>query len=320
MTINKLLEEELVHTNNIESVHTDRKSVREILEGKDVGKNYREKQIVQHYLHILTDQLVFDDAKDVSKLYYQFLQDYIDTCDLLHMDTLFRKESVNVVTGTNKIIHTGIEGEENIKNAIDTITDYLHNSNENIFIKVAAFHYFFGYIHPFYDGNGRIIRLITAAKLFPKLSIASLAISDVISHNQSLYYQRFDDTNSQFNVNDITSFVYNFLEFIDDALNKTLYHLKHNNQLIVLFTTFLDTLDLHKTEKYCLLAIYQASLIGELLCANQIAVSTKLSLPTVAKYTTSLESKELLIIDRTIKPNKIKLSDTLLHSISKLES
>ncbi len=308
LTINKLLEDELVQTNNIEQIHTDRQSVHEIINGNIPKQKSRETQMTKHYIKILNEELEFDTPEQVSKLYYNFLQDYISQDDLNSMGNLFRNESVNVVTAKNKVIHTGVKGEENIHAAIESILTYLNNDNEHIFIKIAAFHYFFGYIHPFYDGNGRMVRLMTSAKLFPELSIASLAISDVIMENQSIYYQMFDETNSSFNVSDITSFVYKFLEFIEDATQKTIFHLKENNHKIMKFNEFISALDLNEKAKECLSIIYQASLVGEILSQKQLANDLQVSISTLRKNLSTLHTQGYIHIDKSIKPN--------IHSIN----
>lgn len=309
LTIIKLLEDEIEQTNSIENIHTNRQSVRELIAGVSDKKKRREQQIVKHYMQILEDNITLESPEDISNLYYSFLQDYISKKDMDEMESLFRKDGVDVVTAKNKIIHGGINGEDNIISAVDTLLSYLNNNIENIYIKVAAFHYFFGYIHPFYDGNGRMVRLITASKLHPELDIASLAISDVIANNQSVYYKMFDETNSQFNVGDITSFVYKFLEFIEEAVITTISHIKRNNMLIDVFNSHLHSTKIDDTNKTCLSIIYQASLVNENLSKNELCNELDLSKPTLNKRLAQLEENHFLTINRDVKPNIISIND-----------
>ncbi|WOO88349.1 Fic family protein [Mollicutes bacterium LVI A0078] len=315
LTITKLLEDEIEQTNSIENIHTNRQSVRELIAGVSDKKKRREQQIVKHYMQIFEDNITLDSPEDISNLYYSFLQDYISKKDLDETGSLFRKDGVDVVTAKNKVIHSGINGEDNIISAVDTLLSYLNNNIENIYIKVAAFHYFFGYIHPFYDGNGRMVRLITASKLHPELDIASLAISDVIANNQSIYYKMFDETNSQFNVGDITSFVYKFLEFIEEAVRTTLTHIKRNNMLIDIFNSHLNSTKLDDTNKTCLSIIYQASLVNENLSKNQLCKELDLSMPTLNKKLAQLEDNNYLTINRSVKPNIISINDVWFNTL-----
>ncbi len=310
LTIIKLLEDEIEQTNSIENIHTNRKSVRELIEGVSDKKKRREQQIVKHYMQILEDNITLNSPEDISSLYYNFLKDYISQDDLNEMGNLFRSGGVDVMTSKNKIIHSGVGGEENIFLALETLLTYLNDDvDENIFIRVAAFHYFFGYIHPFYDGNGRMVRLITASKLHPELDIASLAISDVIANNQSVYNKMFDETNSQFNVGDITSFVYKFLEFIEEAVITTISHIKRNNMLIDVFNSHLHSTKIDDTNKTCLSIIYQASLVNENLSKNDLCKELDLSKPTLNKRLAQLEDNSFLTINRNVKPNIISIND-----------
>lgn len=316
LTIIKLLEDEIEQTNNIENIHTNRQSVRELIEGVSDKKKRREQQIVKHYMQILEDNITLDSPEDISSLYYNFLQDYISKADLDEMGNLFRSSGVDVRTSKNKVIHTGINGEENIILTLNSLLTYLNDdANENIFIRVAAFHYFFGYIHPFYDGNGRMVRLITASKLHPELDIASLAISDVIAKNQSIYYKMFDETNSQFNVGDITSFVFRFLEFIEEAVQTTINHIKRNISLIKRFNSHLNNTKLGDIQKTCLSIIYQGSLVEENISKNELCRELNLSMPTLNKKLTQLEDNDYLTINRSVKPNIISINEDWFNTL-----
>lgn len=315
MTIDKLLEEELVQTNNIESIHTDRASVRDIIAKKPGSEHNREAQIVNHYMQILSEELCITTPEDISTIYYNFLKDYIQKEDLEAMEQHFRAESVNIVTGTGKIIHTGIEGEQHIYDALTNLLTYLANTEENIYIKVAVFHYLFGYIHPFYDGNGRMVRLITASLLFPEINIASLAISETIANNQSTYYQMFDETNSRYNINDLTSFVYQFLTFVEDSIQKTMYHLRNNKIKIENFNDSIDLFDMKNRDKLILSVIYQASLIEETMTASKLINIIGISRPTILKILKGFEDNNFISIDTSIKSSPISINLDWVNSI-----
>lgn len=317
LTVNKLLEEELVSTNSVEGIHTDRKSVRTLLAGtNDHLKFYQEQHIVEHYKMMLDNQITFSTPAEISSLYYDFLENYIDEDDIKEMGEHFRANSVNIITGSGKVVHKGLEGESNIHSSIKTILDYLHNNDTDIFIKVAIFHYLWGYIHPFYDGNGRMIRLMTSAILFNEINIASLAISSVILQSQSKYYKAFEDTNSKFNIYDLTSFVDCFLNFIHEALTQTIDMMEQNKARVFKFLDYIDMLPLHPKEEQYLSYIYQTSLTGENLQLNQLQTITNHSAPIVKKYIDSLVQRNYLTINNKVKPNIITLNNTWLQDIN----
>lgn len=43
---------------------------------------------------------------------------------------------------------------------MDAALKILHSQDFPLFVRLGLFHYFFAYIHPFYDGNGRMDRFI----------------------------------------------------------------------------------------------------------------------------------------------------------------
>ena len=57
----------------------------------------------------------------------------------------------------------------------------------------ALCHFLFGYIHPFFDGNGRTGRYLLALQLSRPLSQPTvLSLSRVIAENKATYYRAFD--------------------------------------------------------------------------------------------------------------------------------
>jgi Fic family protein len=48
-----------------------------------------------------------------------------------------------------------------IKNAVTQLVDWVNNAPDLAIIKIALFHHYYVYIHPFIDGNGRTVRLLT---------------------------------------------------------------------------------------------------------------------------------------------------------------
>lgn len=115
-----------------------------------------------------------------------------------------------------KIIHQGINGHENIVLAIDEMLDILNGFEEiPSVIKVAIAHYMFGYIHPFYDGNGRTSRFINSLYLSKSHSrLTSISLSRAINNNSKKYYEIFEHTNSSINAGELNEFIETFLEYI----------------------------------------------------------------------------------------------------------
>ena len=70
----------------------------------------------------------------------------------------FRHGDVYVANGI-KNIHIGIAGEENINRLMEEFVNFYNSKNDTL-IKMILCHFMFEYIHPFYDGNGRLGRFL----------------------------------------------------------------------------------------------------------------------------------------------------------------
>ncbi len=63
---------------------------------------------------------------------------------------------------TNKYIHVGLQPETKIVEFIGEMLTFLKYFDAPQPFKIMASHYLFEYIHPFYDGDGRVGRFIIA--------------------------------------------------------------------------------------------------------------------------------------------------------------
>ncbi|MBK7104777.1 MAG: Fic family protein [Ignavibacteriae bacterium] len=93
---------------------------------------------------------------------------------------------------TNKIIYTPPEGEKIIGEKLKNLENFINASDEiDPLVKLAIIHYQFEAIHPFFDGNGRVGRIILLLylKLTSLLDLPSLYLSRYIIENKSKYYK-----------------------------------------------------------------------------------------------------------------------------------
>ena len=131
---------------------------------------------------------------------------------------LFRKESVNVFSETDKIIHSGVMPESTLIEYMQELIKIINSEDLPCIIKSAVVQYFIGYIHPFYDGNGRMSRFIGSQILSQSLShLVSIRLSYLIKGNINKYYKAFMDCNNKKNKGDITPFIMFVLNMIYDS-------------------------------------------------------------------------------------------------------
>ncbi|MEM6726080.1 MAG: Fic family protein, partial [Bacteroidota bacterium] len=107
---------------------------------------------------------------------------------LIENPGIYRAQNVGVVQG-GQVAHLAPPGW-NVQHLMRQLFNYLKTSEDNLIIKSCVFHYEMEFIHPFYDGNGRMGRLWQTVILMQVNPIFEfLPIEHVIKENQDQYYQ-----------------------------------------------------------------------------------------------------------------------------------
>ena len=116
---------------------------------------------------------------------------------------------------SGQVIHQGMSGEDEIAYNMECMMDFMEESNLPSLIKIAISHYYFAYTHPFYDGNGRVGRFLSAIYLKKDHSyLTALSLSKGSLIERTTYYKAFDKTNDPISKGELNFFVDSFLELI----------------------------------------------------------------------------------------------------------
>ena len=211
--------DEVHSTSAIEGIHSTHRELKEVLEGKN---SLHFTSIIKKY-DMLTheNEINFFTCRDIRTFYDEFAHSEIIINNPSHKldGKIFRADTVNVITSTGKILHNGLFPEEKIISTLNTALNILHDENIPILVRIAAFHYLFVYIHPFYDGNGRTARFIASyflAKNFHYLPALRLSVK--IREQQKKYYDLIHDTELEINCGDLTPFIHGFITFFHETL------------------------------------------------------------------------------------------------------
>ena len=133
----------------------------------------------------------------------------------------FRKESVSVYSPSQKEIHKGLLPESRIIEAMEQALHFLNDDACEVLSRIAVFHYLLEYIHPFYDGNGRLGRFISSYLLSQELEpVIGYRISYTIKENIKDYYNAFSICNDHLNRGDLTPFLQMFLSVVKTSVEK----------------------------------------------------------------------------------------------------
>ena len=108
--------------------------------------------------------------------------------------------------------------------------------------KAAAIHYYFAYLHPYFDGNGRMARMLHLWYLLQQGYSASLFLpfSSIIQKTKQDYYKAFDYTEKNALISnrlDITP----FLSYFADVVYQKMGNYSLQNHTLDAFQQLLDS-------------------------------------------------------------------------------
>lgn len=267
----RCLIDEIVLTNNIEGVHSTRKEISEILQ--DLSKNNKRERFVglvnKYVLLMKSETLPLQTPEDVRKIYDDIFYEEIKATDPddLPDGKIFRKSDVGVYSPTGKKIHNGLYPESEIISAMKKSLDFLNDSHYDVLLRIAVFHYLFGYIHPFYDGNGRTSRFISSYMLSQNLNkLIGYRISFTIKEHINKYYDAFKICNHYNNRGDLTPFTEMFLEIVDVSMHQLYQALSERSEKLMHYINLITQLPNAKDESMCRIYDYliQAALFSNM--------------------------------------------------------
>ena len=305
--IMKILSNELYKTNKIEGIESSKSQIYSLL--KENGKlNKKENKldgIIKKYKDIMENN--FEDTEHIDslssfrKIYDEMFEDFEKSGNYKLDGKYFRKDIVKVINGLGNIIHIGVNGEEAIEKNIEDLIQFMNIKDIPFLIKASISHFFFEYIHPFYDGNGRFGRYLLSLYLARKLdNLTAFSVSYSISRNLDDYYKSFVEVEDVTNYGEITFFVENILktikngqEMIIELLNDSVMRFKHSMEI-------LDELTKELSEKEnIILQIYLQNYLfndfEELTNVELTSIIGDLTQQTINKYTQELEKKGYLV-------------------------
>ncbi|TCI77920.1 Fic family protein [Exiguobacterium sp. SH0S1] len=214
--VRDIFAEELFHTNEIEGVKSTKEQfVRSahLLENKKEPTG-RFTSLVKTYYRLISGEVdTPTEPGDVRTFYDLLVADEIEEEELPD-GKWFRTEPTYLYKGTKsgKPIHVGMTPEQQIIGAVKTLLQFLNAEDVPLLIRVAVGHYYFGYIHPFYDGNGRTSRFISSLYMKEEFhTLTALSLSRACNLNRGQYLEAFEKTNDVSMQGEMNFFIDRFL-------------------------------------------------------------------------------------------------------------
>lgn len=303
----KILSNELYKTNKMEGIESVKNEIYSSLkeDKKNNKKSNKLDGIIKKYKDIMEknfkDTQHIDNLSSFRKIYDEMFEDFEKSGNYKLDGKYFRKDTVKVINGLGNTIHIGINGEEAIEKNIEDLIQFMNRKDIPFLVKASISHFFFEYIHPFYDGNGRFGRYLLSLYLARKLDIlTAFSLSYSISKNLDDYYKSFVEVEDVNNYGEITFFVDNILktiksgqEMIIELLNDSVIKFKHSMEILNELTK-----DLSEKENIMLQIYLQNYLFndyGEITNIELTDIIGGSTQQTINKYTEELEKKGYLI-------------------------
>ena len=266
-----------------------------------------------------------DNLASFRKIYDEMFEDFEKSRNYKLDGKYFRKDTVKIINSVGKIIHIGINGEEVIEKNMEDLIQFMNRKDIPFLVKASISHFFFEYIHPFYDGNGRFGRYLLSSYLARKLDIlTAFSVSYSISKNLDDYYKSFVEVEDVNNYGEITFFVENILKTIKNGqeeiiklLNDSIMKLNHSREIFEEITK-----DLSKKEKIILYIYLQNYLFNDFEKISNIELTfviknfnkQNITQQTINKYTQELENKGYLVKIKQ-RPLTYTLSDKITDKL-----
>lgn len=323
--IKQTLVDEIKMTNDIEGVLSTKQEISAILEDVNKSKGKRLSGIIAKYSKILEDSnKAITSCKDLRRLYDEILLLDVKKEDINNVPDgkYFRKEGVDIYNHGN-IVHHGIFPEEKIIEKMEKALHILNNEELPLLIRVAIFHYLLGYIHPFYDGNGRINRLLSSYYLKQEVHVlCALQIAISCGIKQNTYSDSFVLCNDIRNRGDLTPFILSFLQIYKEGLEQLVARVFKKLEQYEYYCTALKQDVSYPQEVIETIGYFvQTSLFTqEGLSLKRLMKIMKCSEPTVRKRVQELlqsDFKEAIIYIENKKPIVYQLDLTLLDKVLK---
>ena len=222
----KAMEEEIISTFTIENIDFSRDSVRKIMAGY-APSDESENRIygMKKGLEYISDPTHTMTEKNIYQLYETAVGAFLPEEDKLLPGNYYRHDAVYIVG--DKVEHTGISWEK-LKGCMGDLIDFIQDKTPmNDLLKAALIHFYIAYLHPYFDGNGRMARLLHLWYLVQQgySSALFIPLSEYVNKSRKGYYEAYSLTeeNAQISgVLDVTPFLVYFIENVYHKLDDSL--------------------------------------------------------------------------------------------------
>ena len=216
----QMLSVEIKYNNTIEGIYDELSFIEEVIQNNSSPESKKRKRILnlyRGYKYILTHDNI--NAQSLKELYQILSDGLLSDYDLQYMGQFYRQDAVYIYKTANifQIPYKGVD-ENKLEEYMNYYFEYVNRQEslgESKFLKSQIMHFYFVYIHPYFDVNGRTSRTLAMwyllnNKLYP-----------YIIFNRAISFLRNDYINSIIKSRETGDLTF-FLQYILNSVYKEL--------------------------------------------------------------------------------------------------
>lgn len=216
--------EEIIASSAIENIDFSRDSVRNILKGLAPTDEVENRILGQKKgIEFISDTSNKITEENIHTLYMTTIGQFLTGDERLLEERLYRHDTVFVMS--DHVEHSGIDHRK-LPEYMGRLVEFINaDDGMNDLVKAAIIHFYIAYLHPYFDGNGRMARLMHLWFLVQKgyRSAMFIPMSGHIERSRSAYYAAYTavEDNMKFSGTlDLTPFIMYFAENVYSRLRQ----------------------------------------------------------------------------------------------------
>ena len=206
--VRKILFNQEIKTNNaVEGINNDLLIIENVIKNNlMIGNDKKRREIINlynGYKYIFTNNIM--DKEHLLELYKILSDGLLSSSDMARMGEYYREDKVYILRKgrIDMELSEGIDYSL-IDKYMDIYFAYVNDNSDKTmtdkFIKSQIMHFYFVYIHPYFDVNGRSSRTMAMWYLLNNKAYPYIIFNRAISNNSSTYDETITDTRNNANI------------------------------------------------------------------------------------------------------------------------